>query len=67
MPNAGLEPELWIKVKGQEYAYAAINVDRSQEGWIKFDRVNTKTGEIAGGMEVSLSEVVSIEKKHPVE
>lgn len=57
------EVELWIKLKGNEYAMGATNVDRTKPGWLIFDRVNTKTGEITGHMEVNESEVVSVEAK----
>jgi hypothetical protein len=60
--------EHYVKVKGQEYAYGVINLDRkTTPGWLSFDRVSTKTGEKIGHMDVSMSEVISIEERVPKE
>lgn len=56
------ETETYVKVIGQEYAYKAINIVR-QDGWIAFDRVNTKTGLVAAHLEFPMSKIESIEKR----
>lgn len=37
-------PKTFVKIKDQKYAYAAENLVR-EDGWVKFTRINTKTGE----------------------
>lgn len=52
----------YIKLVGEKYAYAALNVIDSQD-WIEFDRVNSKTGEISGHLKVNKSQIISIEQR----
>jgi len=52
----------FIKVKGQEFAFGAVNVVK-QDGWIEFDRINTKTGQVVGHYSVPLTNVDSIEER----
>ncbi len=54
------EKQTFVKVTGQKFAFKAINVIK-QDGWIEFDRVNTKTGEIAGRLQFPMTSVESIE------
>lgn len=56
------EKETYVKIQGQKYAYKAININKSN-GWIEFDRVNTKTQEVAGHLEFPLTNVESIETR----
>lgn len=37
-------PLTFVKISGQKYAYQAEDLVR-ENGWLKFTRVNTKTGE----------------------
>lgn len=60
MNEAIAEKETFIKIEGQKYAYKGINIVK-ENGWIAFDRVNTKTGEIAGHLEFPMAKVESIE------
>lgn len=57
------EQQTFIKLKGQKFALCAINLDRSTPNWLKFDRVNTKTGQVTAKMEVNTNEVESIETR----
>ena len=56
-----MEKMTFVKIEGQKFAYQAQNV-RKADGWIYFDRVNTKTGEITQ-MEYPLSKVEGIETR----
>ena len=58
------EPTQYIKMKGEEYAFAAINLVIDDEaGWIEFDRINTKTNANVGHFQVTRDEVISIETR----
>lgn len=54
-----MEKDTFVKIEGQKFAYKAQNITRA-DGWIAFDRVNTKTGEISH-LEFPLNKVESIE------
>jgi len=57
------EKETFIKVKGQQFAFKAINIVKA-DGWIEFDRVMTKgenEGKIQGHLSFPLSSIDSIE------
>lgn len=56
------EKETFVKVSGQKFAYKAINIVK-ENGWIEFDRVNTKTGEIAAHLSFPMTSVESIETR----
>lgn len=56
------EAEKFIKVKGEEYAWGAINIVES-DTWIEFDRVNTKSGEISGHYKLKIENVDSVETR----
>ena len=56
-----LEKGTFIKITGQKFSYKAENV-RKADGWIYFDRINTKTGEITQ-MEFPLTSVEGIETR----
>lgn len=56
------EKETFVKVTGQKFAFKAINVIKGN-GWIEFDRVNTKTSEVAGHLQFPLTSVESIETR----
>lgn len=51
----------YIKIEGQKFAYQAEDVERT-ENWIKFTRVNSKTGE-KSVMEFPMSMVEGIETR----
>lgn len=55
--------ETFIKIKGEKFAYGAMNVVTSSD-FVEFDRINTKTGEVSGHMKVNKSEVISIEDRN---
>lgn len=57
-----MEKETFIKIAGQKFAYKAINIVKDV-GWIEFDRVNTKTGEVAAHLQYPMSQVESIETR----
>lgn len=56
------EKETFIKIEGEKFAYSAINVVKS-DGWIEFDRVNTKSGAVVGHLQFPLTKIVSIETR----
>lgn len=59
---SGVEKDTYIKITGQKYAYKAMNVVKG-DGWISFDRFNTKSGRIEGHMEFPMTSVESIETR----
>ena len=62
MQNGTSEKETFIKIEGQKFAYKAVNIVKA-DGWIEFDRVNTKTAEVAGHLSFPMSKVESIETR----
>lgn len=56
------EKETFIKITGNKFSFKAINVVK-ENGWIMFDRVNTKTGEVSGRLEFPMSMVEGIETR----
>jgi len=54
--------QTFIKIKGEKFAYAAMNVVTGND-FVEFDRLNTKSGIITGHMKINKSEVVSIEER----
>lgn len=57
-----LVKQTFIKVEGQKFAYQAINIVK-QDGWIEFDRMNTKTNQLQGHFQFPLSKIESIETR----
>jgi hypothetical protein len=49
-----------IRVQGNDKPYLGQNLDKfSMPGWITFERVSTKTGQITK-MEINMNQVISI-------
>lgn len=58
----GVEKQTFVKATGQKFAFKATNIVK-ENGWIEFDRVNTKTGEIVGRLQFPMSSIESIETR----
>lgn len=56
------EKQTFVKIKGQKFAYCALNMVKA-DGWIAFDRYNTKTAKNEGHMEFPLESVEMIETR----
>lgn len=58
----GTEKATFVKIEGQKFPYQAINVVK-QDGWIEFDRVNSKTGQVVGHLSFPMSQCIGIETR----